>query len=271
MDRFWGLPMSEFLSTHENGVCKLVLNRPEAFNALSPAIIEGLLTALEKAAKDLEVGCVVVRGADEKAFCAGGDVKAMAAGRHVGWTTEMKIADLRAKMRISELLHEMPKPTIAMVNGVAAGAGLSIALAADMRFAGKSARMTTAFAKIGLAGDFGSHYFLHKLVGTAKARELYFTSEVLDAGAMEKLGLANRVYDDAVLEAETMAFAKMLAAGPRTGWWHAKRNMKAAEDGSLAAALDLEATGMILTMATEDHKEAAKAFAEKRGVVFRGR
>jgi 2-(1,2-epoxy-1,2-dihydrophenyl)acetyl-CoA isomerase len=108
-------------------------------------------------------------------------------------------------------------------------------------------------------------------VGTAKARELYFTSDVLDAGAMEKLGLANRICDDAVLDAETMAFAKKLAAGPRIGWWHAKRNMKAAEDGSLSDALDLEATGMILTMATEDHKDAAKAFAEKRAVAFKGK
>ncbi len=264
--------MSEFMRSVEGGVMRLVLNRPEAMNALSPAIMEGLMAALEDAARDPAIGCIVVRGAGDKAFCAGGDVKSMAAGgRHVGWTTEMKIEDLRAKMRVSELLHEMGKPTIAMVNGVAAGAGLAIALAADMRFAAKSARMTTAFAKIGYSGDFGSHYFLHKLVGTAKARELYFTSEVLDSAAMEKLGLANRIFDDAVLDAETMAFAKSLAAGPRIGWWHAKRNMKAAEDGSLAHALDVEAAGMILTGQTEDHKEAAKAFAEKRKATFKGR
>ncbi len=263
--------MSEFLRTIEDGVMQLVLNRPESFNSLSLNIFDGLLSSLEEAAKDPAIGCVVVRGAGDKAFCAGGDVKSMAAGRNLDWTIEMKIADLRAKMRISELLHEMPKPTIAMVNGVAAGAGLSIALAADMRFAARSARMTTAFAKIGLAGDFGSHYFLHKLVGTAKARELYFTSEVLDATAIEKLGLANRICDDATLEAETMAFAKKLAAGPRTGWFHAKRNMKAAEDGALSDALDLEASGMILTMQTEDHKAAAKAFAAKAPVTFKGR
>ena len=262
--------MSELLRSVEHGVLKLVLNRPDAYNAFSLEIIDGMMSALEDAAKNPNIGCVVIRGAGDKAFCAGGDVKSMAAGRNTDWTTEMKIADLRAKTRISELLHEMPKPTIAMVNGVAAGAGLSIALAADMRFAGKSARMTTAFAKIGLSGDFGSHYFLHKLVGTAKARELYFTSEVLDAAAIEKLGLANRICEDATLDAETMAFAKKLAAGPRTGWFHAKRNMKAAEDGSLSEALELEAAGMILTMLTEDHKAAAKAFAEKRAVTFKG-
>ena len=264
--------MSEFLRTIEDGVMRLVINRPGAMNALSTEIMEGLLAALGDAARDPAVGCVVVRGAGDKAFCAGGDVKSMAAGgRHAGWTTEMKIADLRARMRVSELLHEMPKPTIAMLNGVAAGAGLSIALAADMRFAARSARMTTAFAKIGFSGDFGSHYFLHKLVGTAKARELYFTSEVLDSQAMERLGLANRVIDDAALDAETMAFARRLASGPRIAWWHVKANMKAAEEGTLSEALDREANGMILTRATEDHKNAAKAFVEKKKPVFKGR
>ena len=264
--------MSEFQRSTEDGVMRLVLNRPEAMNALSQPIMDGLLSALEDAAKDPAIGCVVVRGAGDKAFCAGGDVKSMAAGgRYAGWTTEARIADLRNRMRVSELLHEMPKPTIAMVNGVAAGAGLSIALAADMRFAAHSARMTTAFAKVGLSGDFGAHYFLHKLVGTAKARELFFTSEVLDCAAMERLGLVNRVYDDAALDAKTMEFAKKLAAGPRISWFHAKRNMRAAEEGSLAHALDVEAAGMILSFATEDHLAAAKAFADKRPVTFKGR
>jgi 2-(1,2-epoxy-1,2-dihydrophenyl)acetyl-CoA isomerase len=264
--------MAELERTIEAGVLKIVINRPDAMNAFTLEIMNGLLAALEDAAIDPAIGCVVLRGAGSKAFCAGGDVKAMAAGgRHADWTTEQKIADLRGRMRISELLHEMPKPTIAMVNGVAAGAGLSIALAADMRFAATSARMTTAFAKIGFSGDFGSHYFLHKLVGTAKARELYFTSEMLDSAAMANLGLANRVYADELLDAETMAFARQLAAGPKLAWWHGKRNMKIAEAGTLAQALDAEANGMILTGQTEDHQNAAKAFADKRKTVFMGR
>ena len=264
--------MSEFMKTVTDGVLVLTMNRPEAMNALSETIMDGLLTSLTAAAKDPAIGCVVVRGAGNKAFCAGGDVKSMASGtRNAGQTTESMIADLRSRMRVSELLHEMPKPTIAMVNGVAAGAGLSIALAADMRFAAKSARMTTAFAKIGYSGDFGSHYFLHKLVGTAKARELYFTSEVLDSAKMEKLGLANRIVEDAELEAETMAFAKTIAAGPKLAWWHVKANMKAAEEGTLSEALDREANGMVLTRATQDHKDAAKAFVEKKKPVFHGR
>ncbi len=262
--------MSHVIKTVEDGVMKIVLNRPEAMNALSREMMTGLTEALEEADGTRTIGGVVVRGAGDKAVCAGGDVKSMAAGRDQDKTFEDKVHDIRNRMRVSELLHEMGKPTIAMVNGVAAGAGLSLALAADMRFAARSARMTTAFAKVGFSGDFGSHYFLHKLVGTAKARELYFTSEILNSEQMEKLGLANRVVDDAALESETMAFAKKLAAGPRTAWWHVKKNMKIAEEGTLSEALDSEAARQIRTGETEDHKEAARAFVEKRAPVFKG-
>lgn len=262
--------MSHLIKTVEDGVMKIVLNRPDAMNALSRDMMSALDDALNEAAGTRAIGCVVVRGAGDKAFCAGGDVKSMAAGRDQDKTYEDKVHDIRIRMRVSELLHEMGKPTIAMVNGVAAGAGLSLALAADMRFAGKSARMTTAFAKVGFSGDFGSHYFLHKLVGTAKARELYFTAEILNAEQIEKLGLANRIVDDANLDSETMAFAKKLAAGPRVAWWHVKKNMKVAEEDSLSEALDSEAARMIRTGETEDHKEAARAFVEKRAPVFKG-
>jgi 2-(1,2-epoxy-1,2-dihydrophenyl)acetyl-CoA isomerase len=262
--------MPDLLKSVEDGVMKLTFNRPDAMNALSRDMMSAFSQSLEEAAGSRDIGCVVVRGAGEKAFCAGGDVKSMAAGRDQEKTYEDKVHDIRIRMRVSELLHEMGKPTIAMVNGVAAGAGLSIALAADMRFVGKSARMTTAFAKVGFSGDFGSHYFLHKLVGTAKARELYFTAEILNAEQIEKLGLANHVIEDDKLDGETMAFAKKLAAGPRVAWWHVKKNMKVAEEGTLSEALDSEAARMIRTGETEDHKEAARAFVEKRAPVFKG-
>ena len=257
------------LQNLDQGLLTITMNRPDRRNALNPDMTLGLVEAARRATEDHEVRAVLLKGAGGT-FCVGGDVKSMAAGRDQDKTYEDKVHDIRIRMQVSELLHEMGKPTIAMVNGVAAGAGLSLALAADMRFAGKSARMTTAFAKVGFSGDFCSHYFLHKLVGTAKARELYFTAEILNADQIEKLGLANRVVDDANLENETMAFAKKLAAGPRVAWWHVKKNMKVAEEGSLSEALDSEAARMIRTGETEDHKEAARAFVEKRAPVFKG-
>jgi 2-(1,2-epoxy-1,2-dihydrophenyl)acetyl-CoA isomerase len=158
-----------------------------------------------------------------------------------------------------------------MLNGVAAGAGLSLALACDLRIAGRSARMTTAFAKVGLSGDYGGTWFLTQLVGTAKARELYFLSDVLDAARIEGLGLANRVVADAELVSETMALAAKLANGPSVALRYMKRNLNAAVSGDLAAGLDSEAYGMLRSRASEDHKEAARAFVEKRPPVFRGR
>ena len=149
-----------------------------------------------------------------RAFCAGGDVKRMAE-ETVPRSSDEDVARLRARMEISRLLHEIPKPTIAMVNGPAAGAGLAMALACDMRIAGQSARFVTAFAKVGFSGDFGGSYFLSKLVGTGKARELYFTAEPLDAAQALALGIVNRVVPDAELADATMEFARKLARGPR--------------------------------------------------------
>ncbi|MEA2878166.1 MAG: 2-(1,2-epoxy,2-dihydrophenyl)acetyl-CoA isomerase [Hyphomicrobiales bacterium] len=252
-----------------DGVATLTFNRPERLNALSAPILEGLLEALPRLAADEGVGAVVLTGAG-RAFCAGGDVKRMAEETDARNAPDA-VAKLRARMDISRLLHEMPKPTIAMVNGPAAGAGLAMALACDLRFAGQSARFVTAFAKVGFSGDFGGSYFLSKLVGTGKARELYFTAEPLDAAQALALGIVNRVVADADLAATTMDFAKKLARGPRIALGLMKQNFNAAENGSLAELLDLEARRQVETGRTEDHKEAARAFVEKREAVFRGR
>jgi 2-(1,2-epoxy-1,2-dihydrophenyl)acetyl-CoA isomerase len=174
-------------------------------------------------------------------------------------------------MEVSRWLHEMPKPTIAMVRGAAAGAGLSLALACDMRVAADSARFATAFARVGYSGDFGGSYYLTQLVGTAKARELYFTADILGAEEALRLGLVNRVVPDARLEEETMALAARIARGPRIALRYMKRNMNAAENGTLKDLLDLEAWHHTRCGLTEDHREAAKAFVEKREPVFRGR
>ncbi len=262
----------ELLYRLEDRVAVLTLNRPERLNALTKDMMRALRSRLADAAMDDGVGCVVLTGAGN-AFCAGGDVRVQAkvAAEGTPETPEQRTDQLRASMEASRLLHEMPKPTIAMVNGVAAGAGLSLALACDLRIAGRSARMTTAFAKVGLSGDYGGTWFLTQLVGTAKARELYFLSEVLDASHIETLGLANRVVGDDELMTETMALARKLANGPNVALRYMKRNLNVALPGDLAAGLDSEAYGMLRSRASEDHKEAARAFVEKRQPVFKGR
>jgi len=259
----------QLLETISDGVATLTLNRPDRLNALSTPIMDGLLEALPRLAADAAVGAIVVTGAG-RAFCAGGDIKSMAEGS-VQRTVEEAVTNLRGRMEVSRLLHEIPKPTIAMVNGAAAGAGLSIALACDLRIAGRSARFVTAFANVGFSGDFGGSYFLSKLVGTGKARELYYTAEPLNAEAAHALGIANRLVADENLAEATMDLARKLARGPRIALALMKQNFNAAESGSLAELLDREARGQVETGRTQDHKEAARAFMEKRAPVFVGR
>ena len=261
----------ELLEELKDKVAVLTLNRPDRLNAMSPPMLDALLEALPRLAADPEVGVVVLTGAG-RGFCAGGDVKAMAEGREFGGTTlEEKAQALRSRMEVSRWLHEMPKPTIAMVRGAAAGAGLSLALACDLRVASDSARFATAFARVGYSGDFGGSWFLTQLVGTAKARELYFTADIMDAQQALALGIVNRVVPDVRLEDETMALAARLARGPRIAYRYMKRNFNAAESGTLKDLLDLEAWHHTRCGMTEDHREAAKAFVEKREPVFRGR
>jgi 2-(1,2-epoxy-1,2-dihydrophenyl)acetyl-CoA isomerase len=262
---------TDLLETVKDGVAVLTLNRPDRLNAMSRPMLDALLEALPRLADDPAVGCVVLTGAG-RGFCAGGDVKAMAEGNELdGQTMEEKAQALRSRMETSRWLHEMPKPTIAMVRGPAAGAGLSLAMACDMRVASDTARLGTAFARIGYSGDFGGSYYLTQLVGTAKARELYFTADLLDAQQALALGLLNRVVPDARLEEETMALASRLARGPRVALRYMKRNMNAAESASLKEMLDLEAWHHTRTGMTEDHREAARAFVEKREPQFKGR
>ncbi len=261
----------DLLEQIKDGVAILTMNRPERLNAMSRAMLEAMDAALVRLAADPEIGAVVLTGAG-KGFCAGGDVKAMAESTEFsGSSLEERAQQLRARMEVSRWLHEMPKPTIAMVRGAAAGAGLSLAMACDLRIASDTAKFTTAFAKVGYSGDFGGSYFLTRLVGTARARELYFTAELLDAARALATGLVNRVVPDAELERETLELAARLAKGPRIAYRYIKRNMNAAESGTLAELLDLEAWHHSRTGATEDHREAARAFVEKREPVFRGR
>ncbi len=259
----------ELLETVTERVATLTLNRPDRLNALSSPMLEGLLEALPRLAADPNIAAVVLTGAG-RGFCAGGDVKSMAEGSsQLG--VEDAVQRLRGRMEVSRLLHEIPKPTIAMINGPAAGAGLAMALACDLRIAGESARLITAFAKVGFSGDFGGSYFLSKLVGTAKARELYYLGEPLTAAQALALGLLSSVVPDAELPGATTALAQRLARGPGIALGLMKHNFNAAETGTLSELLDLEALHQIHTARTEDHAEAARAFVEKRPPAFKGR
>jgi len=260
----------DLLEVVKDGVAVLTLNRPDRLNALSGSMLTTMLEALPRLAADPEVGVVVLTGAG-RGFCAGGDVKAMAEGREFTGTFEEKAQSLRAAMEVSRWLHEMPKVTIAMVRGAAAGAGLSLALACDMRVASDTARFATAFARVGYSGDFGGSWYLTHLVGSAKARELYYTADILDAQQALAFGIVNRVVPDARLEEEALALAGRLARGPRVAYGYMKRNFNAAESGTLNDSLDLEAWHHTRCGMTEDHREAARAFVEKREPVFKGR
>ncbi|OGL14493.1 MAG: enoyl-CoA hydratase, partial [Candidatus Rokubacteria bacterium RIFCSPLOWO2_12_FULL_71_19] len=208
----------DLIETVTDRVAMLTLNRPERLNAMSRSMMDAMLEALPRLAEDPAVGVVVLTGAG-RGFCSGGDVKAMAEGAEFGdMGLEDKAQALRGRMEVSRWLHEMPKPTIAMVRGAAAGAGLSMALACDLRVAADSARFGTAFARVGYSGDFGGSYFLTQLVGTAKARELYFTADLLDAQQALALGLVNRVVPDSQLEEQTLALASRLARGPSVAY-----------------------------------------------------
>ncbi len=260
----------ELLQHREGGILTLTMNRPERLNALTMEMLAEMETALDAAALDDAVRVVVLTGTG-RGFCAGGDVKSMAQGSERGASLEARALPLRRRMEVSRLLHDMDKPTIAMMRGPAAGAGLSLALACDLRIASETVAITTAFAKVALSGDFGGSWFLSQLVGSAKAKELYLTSPKLDAAEAYRLGLVNRVVADDDLEGACGELASGLAQGPAVTLGYMKRNINAAETESLERVLDLEATHHARCGMTEDHLEAATAFVEKRTPVFRGR
>ena len=168
-------------------------------------------------------------------------------------------------------LYEMPKPTLAALPGPAAGAGLSLALACDIRYAIAGTVLTTAFARVAFSGDYGGTWFLTRLVGSGRARELYYFSERLTAEEAEHLGIVNAVFPQEVFGDEVMNRARRLAAGPRVAYRYMKENLNRAVNGQLSECLDIEATHHIHTGLTEDHREAARAFVEKREPQFRGR
>jgi len=247
----------------------LTLNRPDKLNALTPELHRLLHAAVIDAAHDSNVGAVVLTGAG-RAFCSGGDMGGRKDSAAAAPTLEQRADELRHHGEAARLLHEMPKPTLAMINGAAAGAGLALALACDLRIAADQAVLTTSYVKVALSGDLGSSYFLTQLVGSARARQLMLLSEKIDAAEAHRIGLINRIAEAGMLRATTMQVARQLAQGPAVALRYIKRNLLCAETGSLSEVMDSEAFGMARCGRTQDVKEAAQAFREKRPPIFKG-
>jgi 2-(1,2-epoxy-1,2-dihydrophenyl)acetyl-CoA isomerase len=266
----------DLLAERRDRVLYLTLNRPERLNALSAEMVSALLSELTRAAVDNDVGAVVVTGAG-RGFCAGGDVSRMRDRNEAVATTDQpprvdeRIAQTRQSEEVTVLLHEMPKVTIAAVNGPVAGAGLGLCLSCDIRIAADTARFGTAFARVGYSGDWGGSYFLTHLVGPAKARELYFSAEMIEVEQALQLGLVAKVVPAATLMEQVRIYAEGIAAGPRVAYAFMKGNLNAAMHADLRTILDREAVGQTLTGLTQDHQDAVRAFLEKRDPIFRGR
>jgi 2-(1,2-epoxy-1,2-dihydrophenyl)acetyl-CoA isomerase len=253
----------------DDGVAVITMNRPERRNAFSEAMVSALGTILARVETDEAVGCVVLTGAGG-AFCAGGDVKAMAGPP----TAPLDVLIHRQRLNqraTSGRLWGMPKPTIAAIGGPAAGAGLSLALSCDLRYAVPGAVLTTAFAKVAFAGDYGGTWFLTQLVGSSKAKELYYFSDRLSAEDAERLGIVNAIFPAADFEREVMDRARRLAHGPAIAYRYMKENLNRAVAGELGDCMDLEVTHHAHTGLTEDHREAVQAFVAKREPRFTGR
>ena len=262
----------ELLCEIRNRVALITLNRPDARNALSDQLTPALRRMIRRCGDDSSVGALLITGAGA-AFCAGGDVKSM--GRSdaakAGASIDERVADLRIKQRtLTGALVGWRKPTLAALPGPAAGAGLALALACDIRIAAESAVMTTGYARIGLTGDYGIAWLLTRLVGTSRARELMFLSERVDARRCEALGLVNRVIADAELRDVAFALARSLAEGPSQAYAGMKDNLDHALTTDLLDSMGQEAAYMVRSARTTDHKEAVRAFIDKRKPIFAG-
>ena len=245
----------------------ITLNRPEARNAIDMTMRQELATALDEVEGDAAARVLILTGAGGH-FCAGGDVKSMRARRSTAAEGRARVELLN---RMVLRLVDFPRPTIAMVDGVAVGAGTNLALCCDLVIASDRARFGELFNKIGLVPDGGGTWLLPRLVGMARAKELVYTGDIFDAAEAARLGLVNRVVPAAELERETRALAEKIAAGPPAAQRLAKHMLNRAATTDLAAALDLEAYSQGLSITSDDHQEGLAAFFEKRAPRFTGR
>jgi 2-(1,2-epoxy-1,2-dihydrophenyl)acetyl-CoA isomerase len=261
-------PRPMVLEERSGNVATIRLNRPEKLNALNPEMGRALVQALLRASEDKEVRAVVVTGAG-RAFCAGGDLNLLSDVRKRKATRELE-ALLVAGKEICMAIATMSKPVIAAVNGPAAGGGMNLALACDMRIASDQAKFAESFANIGLYPDFGGTYFLPRIVGLALAAELFYTAETLTAEDALRLGIVNRVFPAAQFDEEVLKIAESLAAAPPIALRDVKRTILADDRRTLEGKLDEEIRLQIHCFETEDCLEGLNAFLEKRKPNFRG-
>lgn len=267
---------NDLIGRIEGHVAVLSFNRPDRRNALSEGVYAGFERALPQVAADPDVRVLMVTG-EGGAFCAGGDVKGMnernkaASSSGDRSSLEDRIEGLRHRQNLVSLaMRRLPQPVVAALPGAAAGAGLSIALAADVRIAAERAIVMTAFANVGASGDFGTSWFLPRLVGEARAKHLMFTTPRLSAREAEQLGIVNVVLPDENFATAALEWCHDLAGRAPVALRYMKENINRAMDVSLQSALDAEAVAMVRTMGTADHREAAAAFVEKRPPRFSG-
>lgn len=258
----------ELLYEVTDRIATLTLNRPDKLNAFTGPMIERWAWALNEAQRDPDVNVVVVTGAG-KAFCSGGDVARMGQGEPT--PLDHKNTLWEHIHRVPKALEQMDKPVIAMVNGVAVGAGMGMAVMCDLRIASDAARFSTGYVRVGLVPGDGDTYFLPRLVGSAKALELLWTADFIEAPEAERLGIVNRVVPADRLAEETLALARKIADGPQVPIRMIKRLVYQSLRLDLRTHLDLVSSHMAVVRDTEDHKEGVQAVKEKRAPKFKGR
>lgn len=251
-------------------IATFTLNRPDRLNALGGSMRDDLLDAVLKAGTDDNVRVIVITGAG-RGFCSGGDVKSMNERQQSGNAGAIKEKTQPIRDRIVLAMRECPKPIIAAINGAAAGAGMNLALACDMRIASTNAKFSQAFVKRGLTPDWAGSWFLPRIVGTAKACELIFTGDSIDAQQAFDLGLLNAVVAPEALMEEAYKLARKIADGPPITIQLAKRAIYHNEDVDLKAGLEFETFAQNITKETEDYREGVRAFVEKRAPKFSGK
>ena len=260
---------SDLIINNNEGILEITFNRPERKNAISREMFEKILETLKVNVHNKDLRAIFISGNGD-AFSAGGDVKDMAAKKDLGSLQE-KTQSLRNLMEISKIMYTSPVPTVAVVNGVAAGAGLALSLSCDFRISTEHGKFTTAFSKVGFSGDFGISYFLSKLVGVSKAKELLYFSDVIDGTKALSLGIVNFLIDSNEIKNYSDSLKNKFKNMPPIAIKYMKKNLNNTDYENLETCLDQEALYQMICSETEDHKNAVLAFVNKEKVAFKGK